>query len=82
MSVMACRSDVLRAALPLWYSRLISETDRWERRAIAWAWARLPYRTRMRLNGDRYAFRIFIDEVRLTVIYGARPQDDPWVYWN
>ncbi len=76
------RVPLLREALPHWYYRLMQETTRQERRAIAYAWLRLPFRTRLRLNGDRYAFRIFVDEVRLTVIYGARDPDDPWAIWN
>ena len=76
------RMDRLRASLPRWYFSLLQETTRQERRAIAYAWLRLPLRTRLRLNGDSYAFRVFIDEIRLTVIYGARDPDDPWVAWQ
>ncbi len=72
----------LRAILPRWYASLLAETTREERRAIAYAWLRLPFKTRMRLNGDQYAFRIFVDEVRLTIIYGARDPDDPWAMWQ
>ena len=78
----AFRVNWLRASLPRWYFSLLQETTRQERRAIAYAWLRLPLRTRLRLNGDSYAFRVFIDEVRLTVIYGARDPDDPWVAWQ
>jgi hypothetical protein len=76
------RVDWLRGSLPRWYFSLLQETTREERRAIAYAWLRLPFRTRLRLNGDSYAFRVFIDEVRMTVIYGARDPDDPWVAWQ
>lgn len=76
------RVDWLRGSLPRWYFSLLQETTRQERRAIAYAWLRLPFRTRLRLNGDSYAFRVFVDEVRLTVIYGARDPDDPWVAWQ
>lgn len=76
------KSEYLRSYFPLWYSRLLKETDREERRLIAYAWLRLPFKTRLRLNGDSYAFRIFIDELRLTLIYGARAPDDPWRFWN
>lgn len=76
------RREDLRRALPRWYFDLLQETTREERRAIAWAWLRLPLKTRIRLNGDQYAFRIFIDEVRLTVTYGARDPDDPWAMWQ
>lgn len=76
------RVPLLGEALPHWYYRLMQEASRQERRAIAYAWLRLPLRTRLRLNGDRYAFHVFVDEIRLTVIYGARDPDDPWAIWN
>lgn len=76
------RVEPLQASLPRWYYRLLRELTREERRAIAYAWLRLPLRTRLRLNGDDHAFWIFIDEVRLTVIYGARDPDDPWAAWQ
>jgi hypothetical protein len=75
------RMPRIREALPLWYDRLMLEATRQERRAIAYAWLRLSRRTRMRLNGDGYAFQVFTDEIRLTVIYGARDPDDPWAIW-
>jgi len=76
------RVEALQASLPRWYYRLLGELTREERRAIAYAWLRLPLKTRLRLNGDDHAFWIFIDEVRLTVIYGARDPDDPWAAWQ
>ncbi len=76
------RTPHVQAALPRWYQDLLDITTREERRAIAYAWARLPLRTRLRLNGDSYAFQVFVDEVRLTVIYGARDPDDPWATWQ
>lgn len=81
-SLAAYRLRGVREVLPLWYFRLQKDTSREERRAIAYAWLRLPLRTRLRLNGDHYAFQTFIDEVRLTVIYGARDPDDPWEMWQ
>jgi hypothetical protein len=76
------RLPQLQASLPRWYFSLLTITTREERRAIAYAWMRLPFKTRLRLNGDSYAFQIFIDEMRLTVIYGARDPDDPWAAWQ
>lgn len=76
------RRSPLRDFLPRWYRWLFAETTRQERREIAAAWFRLPFKTRMRLNGDNHAFRIFVDEVRLTMIYGARDPDDPWAVWQ
>lgn len=81
-SYMATRIALLRDTLPRWYYALLQVTNRQERRAIAYAWSRLPLRTRLRLNGDNYAFQLFVDEVRLTVIYGARDPDDPWETWQ
>lgn len=81
-SFAATRVPVLRDTLPRWYYSLLQLTNRQERRAIAYAWMRLPLRTRLRLNGDNYAFQIFVDEIRLTVIYGARDPDDPWETWQ
>jgi hypothetical protein len=78
----ATRVTRLRDTLPRWYHALLQVTTRQERRAIAYAWMRLPLRTRLRLNGDNHAFQIFVDEVRLTVIYGARDPDDPWEQWQ
>lgn len=71
-----------RQALPRWYARMLDETTYEERRAIAFAWFRLPFRTRLRLSGDTRAFGIFLDEVRLTIIYGARDRDDPWTVYH
>jgi hypothetical protein len=76
------RVDWLRTIMPRWYFSMLHESNRQERRAIAYAWLRLPFRTRLRLNGDGYAFRVFVDEIRLTVIYGARDPDDPWAAWQ
>lgn len=81
-SFAATRLAILRDTLPRWYYQLLQVTSRQERRAIAYAWMRLPLRTRLRLNGDNYAFGLFVDEVRLTMIYGARDPDDPWETWQ
>ena len=80
-SVLVPRLPLVQTFLPRWYDRFLRETNRRERRAIAIAWARLPARARRRYNGDGHAFRIFVDEVRLTVIYGAREwrNDGDWV---
>ncbi len=81
-SFAATQLPSLRDSLPRWYYSLLQVTTRQERRAIAYAWMRLPLRTRLRLHGDNYAFQIFVDEIRLTVIYGARDPDDPWETWQ
>ena len=80
--VVVDRSPWLREALPRWYCYMLRDMTRQERRAIAYAWLRLPWKTRLRLNGDPYAFQIFLDEIRMTVIYGARDADDPWLIWS
>ncbi len=76
------RDPRLRLLLPRWYAILFQDTTREERRALAFAWLRMGLRARLRLNGDQYAFRVWTDEVRLTVIYGARDPDDPWAIWQ
>jgi hypothetical protein len=81
-SSLISRIPMLQAVLPGWYYNLLKITTREDRRAIAYAWMRLPLRTRLRLNGDSYAFQVFVDEVRMTVIYGARDPDDPWAAWQ
>lgn len=72
----------LRESLPMWYAQLLHESTREERRLIAYAWIRLPRRLRWRLNGDQASFRVWVDLVRLTMIYGARSRDDPWKVWQ
>jgi hypothetical protein len=37
---------------------------------------------RWRLNSDQKAFGTWADTVRMTVTYGARDPDDPWVTWQ
>lgn len=72
----------LRTALPPWYTSLIQNASRQERRHIGWAWLRLPLRMRMRLNGDNKAFAVWVELVRLTVIYGAYDPNSPWHRWT
>lgn len=72
----------LRTTLPLWYSTLLKESTRQERRHIGWAWLRLPLKMRMRLNGDNKAFAVWVELVRLTVIYGAYDPNSPWHRWT
>ena len=81
-SVTARHKPALREALPRWYFTLLRTANRHERRRIAFAWLRLPRRMRWRLNGDQKAFGTWADTVRLTVTYGARDPDDPWVTWQ
>jgi hypothetical protein len=81
-SVSARHKPVLREALPRWYFTLLRTANRHERRRIAFAWLRIPRRMRWRLNGDQKAFGTWADTVRMTVTYGARDPDDPWVTWQ
>jgi hypothetical protein len=81
-SYLVSKTPRIQSYMPRWYDHLLSITTREERRMIATAWQRLPLKTRLRLNGDSYAFRVFVDEVRLTMIYGARDPDDPWKAWQ
>ncbi len=76
------RQARLRDALPRWYSTLLNQTNRQERRQIAFAWLRIPLRLRWRLNGDQASFQVWAELVRLTVIYGAFDPDSPWDHWT
>jgi hypothetical protein len=75
------RQNDLRQALPRWYFTLLHETSRQERRQLAFAWLRIPFRLRWRLNGDQASFYVWSELVRLTVIYGAYDPDSPWDHW-
>jgi hypothetical protein len=72
----------LRELLPHWYFTLLRNATRQERRLLAFAWLRIPRRMRWHLNGDQAAFEVWADMVRMSVIYGARDPDDPWVLWT
>jgi len=72
----------LRESLPRWYSTLLRIATRQERRQIAYAWLRIPRGMRWRLNGDQASFHVWVELVRLTVIYGAYDPDSPWDQWT
>jgi hypothetical protein len=76
------RRPVLREVLPLWYFFLLRNASRQERRQIAFAWLRIPRRMRWRLNGDQKAFDVWVELMRLTVIYGAFDPNSPWDRWG
>jgi hypothetical protein len=76
------RQARLREALPRWYCDLLGQTNRQERRQIAFAWLRIPLRLRWRLNGDQASFQVWAELVRLTVIYGAYDPESPWDHWT
>lgn len=81
-SVAVYMQPTLRTSLPPWYTVLIQHSTRQERRQIGWAWLRLPLRMRLRLNGDNKAFGVWVELVRLTVIYGAYDPNSPWHRWT
>ena len=81
-SVIARPKPVLRESLPRWYFELLRTTTRQERRTLGYAWLRIPWRLRWRLNGDQAAFSVWVDMVRLTVIYGAHDPNNPWELWG
>lgn len=81
-SVVVRRKPFLRESLPRWYFTLLRDATRQERRFIGYAWLRIPRKMRWRLNGDQAAFHVWADMVRITVVYGARDPDDPWVLWG
>ncbi|MBI5670336.1 MAG: hypothetical protein HZC41_20275 [Chloroflexi bacterium] len=47
--------------LPQWYHELRERTTRYERRRIAYAWLRMPWRARLTYNSDDRAFFIWAD---------------------
>lgn len=50
-------------AFPRWYYRLCSETNRVERRRLAYMWLHLPWRTRLIYNSSDHAFFLWADLV-------------------
>lgn len=81
-SIFLYQQPTLRIMLPPWYAALLKESTRQERRQIGWAWLRLPLKMRLRLNGDNKAFDVWVELVRLTVIYGAYDPNSPWHRWT
>lgn len=76
------RQPTLREALPVWYHDLMHNSTRQERRQLAFAWLRVSYRLRWRLNSDQSSFRVWAELVRLTVIYGAYDPKSAWDNWT
>lgn len=60
--------DVLRM-YPRWCHQLIENTDREERRRIAYMWLFLPPSTRMIYNTNNHLFRQWVEQVLLTVAH-------------
>lgn len=81
-SLLIRRQAYLREALPAWYFDLLRNATRQERRFIGYAWLRLPFKMRWRLNGDQAAFHVWADMVRISVIYGAYDPENPWLTWG
>jgi len=82
LSLLARRFPSIGQEVPPWFGDLMRETTRQERRQIAFAWLRIPFKMRWRLNADQASFRVWVELVRLTVVYGAREPNDPWAIWN
>jgi hypothetical protein len=49
--------------LPRWYHQLRDRTTRYERRRIAYAWLRMPWRAQLAYNSDDRAFFIWADYI-------------------
>ncbi len=49
--------------LPRWYHELRDRTTRYERRRIAYAWLRMPWRAQLIYNSDDRAFFIWADYI-------------------
>lgn len=54
--------------LPTWYSKLQTETTRYERRRIAYMWLRLPLRTRLIYNASDRLFFQWVDLVIMATV--------------
>lgn len=61
---------LLLPKLPAWYYRLYEETNRVERRRLAYMWLRLPRRTRWTYNTNDHAFFLWAD---LVILATAQP---------
>ncbi|HEX2907900.1 MAG TPA: hypothetical protein VHO69_13610 [Phototrophicaceae bacterium] len=53
---------------PYWYHALRERTTRYERRRIAYAWLRMPWRTRMAFNTNDHSFFIWADFVIMSTV--------------
>jgi hypothetical protein len=53
--------------LPRWYYDLVLQTDREERRRIAYLWLYLPMRTRMLYNAHNDLFGQWVEQVLMTI---------------
>jgi hypothetical protein len=81
-SYLILQRPFLRESLPRWYFYLLRYATRQERRQLGFAWLRIPRKMRLRLNGDQKAFEVWIELMRLTVIYGAFDPNSPWDVWD
>lgn len=52
---------------PHWYYELFHLTDREERRKIAYMWLHLPFTTRMLYNANTHFFKLWAEQVLLTI---------------
>jgi hypothetical protein len=52
---------------PLWYHELVINTDREERRRLAYMWLQLPPRTRMIYNTHTVLFLQWVEQVLVTI---------------
>lgn len=59
------------AALPVypgWYSQLLQQTSRGDRRRIAYMWLRLPRRTRLLYNANHRLFFVWAEQVIVSTV--------------
>jgi hypothetical protein len=54
-------------SFPRWYYDLVKNTDRDERRRLAYMWLRLPIKTRMIYNSQPSLFNQWVEQVILTI---------------
>jgi len=65
---------------PRWLHDLFARTNRYERRRIAYAWLRLPYRQRLTYNSSSGAFLAWADFVIMSVVWEV--EEPPEVIWQ
>lgn len=61
---------------PRWFHDLRERTTRYERRRIAYAWHRLPWRLRLAYNSNSEAFQIWADFVIMSTVWEVEETTD------
>ena len=68
---------------PRWFHELREYTTRYERRRIAYAWQRLPWRMRLAYNSNSEAFRLWADFVVMSTVWEVEEgQESVYEQWR